>query len=121
MAIYLDGFLIAVPKKNVAAYRRMSAKAGKIWKKYGALEYRECVADDLKVKRPMRSFTKCAGSKPGETVMFSWIVYRSKKQRDQANAKIMKDPKLLEMMQNTPMPFDMKQMAYGGFKAIVDL
>jgi uncharacterized protein YbaA (DUF1428 family) len=121
MAIYVDGFLIAVPKKNIAAYRRMSVKAGKIWKRYGALEYRECVADDLKVKAGMRSFSKSAGAKPGETVMFSWIAYRSRKQRDQVNKKLMKDPQLLAMMKDTPMPFDVKRMAYGGFKTIVDL
>lgn len=121
MPIYVDGFLLSVPKKNLAAYKKMSTQAGRIWKRYGALEYRECVGDDLKVKPKMRSFKQCAEPKAGEVVVFSWIVYRSKKQRDDVNKKIMKDPRIMNMMKDKPMPFDPSRMAYGGFKAIVDL
>ena len=117
---YVDGFLIPVPKKNVAAYRRMSAKAGKVWRELGALEYRECVGDDLAVKVGI-SFPKTAKAKAGETVVFSWIVYKSKAHRDRVNAKIMKDPRIASMMDGQPMPFDVKRMAYGGFKVIVDV
>jgi uncharacterized protein YbaA (DUF1428 family) len=109
-----------VPRKNLAAYRRMSLKAGKVWKEYGALEYRECVGDDLKVKG-VKPFPRQLKTKPGETVVFSWIVYRSKAQRDRINAKVMKDPRLADMMDPKAMPFDVKRMVYGGFKAIVDL
>ena len=116
---YVDGFLIPVPKKNVAAYRRMSAKAGKIWRELGALEYRECVGDDLAVKMGV-PFTRSAKAKAGETVVFSWIVYRSKAERDRVNAKVMKDPRIAKMMEGKAMPFDVKRMAYGGFKVIVD-
>jgi uncharacterized protein YbaA (DUF1428 family) len=121
MARYVDGFLLPVPKKNLDAYRRMSRRAGRIWKKHGALEYRECAGDDLKVKSGMRSFSKGASVKSGETVLFSWIVYRSRKHRDQVNAKVMKDVRLLGMMKNTERPFDVKRMLYGGFRVIVDL
>ena len=121
MARYVDGFLIPVPKKNLAAYRKMSAEAGKIWKEFGALEYMECAADDLRVKGGMTSFRKSAGAKPSDTVFFSFIVYASKAARDRCNAKVMKDPRIAKMMENRKMPFDPKKMAYGGFKAIVDL
>jgi uncharacterized protein YbaA (DUF1428 family) len=116
---YVDGFLIPVPKKNLAAYRKMAAKAGKIWMELGALEYRECVGDDLKIMG-MTSFTKSAGAKPSETVVFSWIVYKTKAHRDRVNAKVMKDPRILKMMNQAAMPFDVTRMAYGGFKTIVD-
>lgn len=116
---YVDGFLIPVPRKNMAAYRRMSAKAGKIWRELGALEYRECVGDDLAVKMGV-SFTKAAKAKPGEVVVFSWIVYTSKAQRDRINAKIMKDPRIAKLMEGKAMPFDMKRMALGGFKVFVE-
>ena len=116
---YVDGFLIPVPKKNLAAYRRIAAKAGKIWRELGALEYRECVGDDLAVKMGV-SFPKAAKAKAGETVVFSWIVYRSKAQRDRVNAKVMKDPRIAKMMEGKAMPFDMKRMAYGGFKVFVE-
>jgi uncharacterized protein YbaA (DUF1428 family) len=115
---YVDGFLIALPKKNIEAYRRMSRKAGKLWKKYGALEYRECIGDDLRIKG-VASFIKSAKAKPGETVVFSWIVYKSRAHRDRVNAKVMKDPMMGAAPE--PMPFDMKRMAWGGFKVIVDL
>jgi len=115
---YVDGFVVPVPKKNVPAYRRMSAKAGKIWKEHGALEYRECVGDDLKVKMGV-PFPRGARVKPGETVFFSWIVYRSKAHRNRVNAKVMKDPRLHAFAKT--MPFDWRRMMVGGFKVLVDL
>jgi uncharacterized protein YbaA (DUF1428 family) len=120
MPAYVDGFVVPVPKKNVAAYRRMSQKAGKIWKELGALEYRECVGDDLKVKFGV-PFTRSPKLKAGETVFFSWIVYKSKAHRNSVNAKIMKDPRIMSMMDGKAMPFDAKRMVYGGFKVIVDV
>ncbi|TVQ77038.1 MAG: DUF1428 domain-containing protein [Bradymonadales bacterium] len=115
---YVDGFVIAVPKKNLARYRRMAQKAGKIWKEFGALEYFECVGDDLKFDFGL-PFPKLVKSKRGETVVFSWIGYRSKGQRDKVNAKVMKDPRIAEMCGAKDMPFNPKRMAYGGFKVIV--
>jgi len=117
---YVDGFVLPVPKKNVAAYRRMSTAAGKVWREHGALEYRECRGDDLKVKTGA-SFPRVAKSKPGETVFFSWIVYKSRAHRDRVNAKVMKDKRLAKMMDPGAMPFDPKRMAYGGFEVLVDL
>lgn len=117
---YVDGFVIPVPRKNLPAYRRMSHKAGKIWREYGALEYRECVGDDLKVKG-MKGFPALVKPKPGETVVFSWIVYKSRAHRDRVNAQVMKDPRLANMMDPKSMPFDAKRMVYGGFKTVVDL
>lgn len=114
---YVDGFVIPVPKKNVQAYRRIALKAGKIWREYGALEFRECVGDDLAVKG-MMPFPRRLKLKPGETVMFSWIVYKSRAHRDRVNAKVMKDPRLADMDPRT-MPFDVKRMSYGGFKVLV--
>jgi uncharacterized protein YbaA (DUF1428 family) len=118
MARYVDGFVLPVPKKNVEAYRRMSANAGKIWREHGALEYRECVGDDLKAKWGA-PFPRVARVKPGETVFFSWIVFKSRAHRDRVNAKVMKDPRLGNMDPKS-MPFDVKRMAYGGFKVLVD-
>ena len=117
---YVDGFLLPVPKKNLDAYRRMSQKAGKVWREHGALEYRECIGDDMKVKG-MKSFPGQLKPKPGETVVFSWIVYKSRTHRDRVNAKVMKDPRLADMMDPKSMPFDSKRMVYGGFKVLVDL
>jgi uncharacterized protein YbaA (DUF1428 family) len=117
---YVDGFLLVVPKKNLQAYRRMAQKAGKIWKEHGALEYRECAGDDLKVKFGL-PFPKMMKLKAGETPVFSWIVYKSRAHRDSVNAKVMKDPRMNEMGDPKSMPFDMKRMAYGGFKVLVDL
>jgi uncharacterized protein YbaA (DUF1428 family) len=117
---YVDGFLLVVPKKNMPAYRRMSQKAGKIWKEHGALEYRECAGDDLKVKFGL-PFPKLMKLKAGETPVFSWIVYKSKAHRDSVNAKVMKDPRMNSMGDKDSMPFDLKRMAYGGFKVLVDL
>ena len=118
MALYVDGFLIPIPKKNLAAYKRMAKVASQVWRKHGSLEYRECIGDDLKTKG-MKSFVKSAGAKSGETVIFSWIVYKSRAHRDLVNKKVMKDPRLTAMM-GKPMPFDMKRMMYGGFKVIVE-
>jgi uncharacterized protein YbaA (DUF1428 family) len=116
---YVDGFVLAVPKKNLATYTRLSRAAGKVWREYGALEYRECAGDDLKTKMGL-PFPRLAKAKPGETVVFSWIVYKSRADRDRVNAKVMKDPRITKTM-NAPMPFDVKRMAYGGFKVIVDV
>lgn len=115
---YVDGFVLPVPKKSVAAYRRMAQMGAKLWKKYGALEFRECVGDDLNVKMGM-SFKRVMKLKPGETVFFSYIVYKSRAHRDRVNAKVMKDPSMAEM-DPTSMPFNPRRMAYGGFKVIVD-
>jgi len=119
MARYVDGFVIPVPKKNVQAYRRMAKVAGKVWRDHGALEYRECVGDDLKVKMGV-AFPRLAKLKPGETVVFSWIVYKSRAHRNQVNAKVMKDPRLAKFMDPKKMPFDFKRTAYGGFKILVE-
>ena len=116
---YVDGFVLPVPKKNLKAYRRLSQQAGKIWMKHGALEYKECVGDDLENKCGP-PFPRIVKLKPGETVVFAYIVYKSRKHRDQVNAKVMKDPSIEAVMKDTPMPFDMKRMAYGGFKVFVD-
>jgi uncharacterized protein YbaA (DUF1428 family) len=119
MARYVDGFIVPVPKKNVDAYRRMATAAGKIWREHGALEFRECVAEDVKVGK-LTSFPRSVMRKPGETVMFSWIVYKSRADRDRINAKVMKDPRLKEMMEGKNMPFDPKRMIYGGFEMLVE-
>jgi uncharacterized protein YbaA (DUF1428 family) len=116
---YVDGFVLAVPKKKLAAYRRLSQSAGKVWREHGALEYRECVGDDLSVKMGV-PFPRLAKVKPGETVVFSWIVYKSRAARDRVNAKVMKDPRITKTMKQ-PMPFDVKRMAYGGFTVFVDV
>lgn len=115
---YIDGFVLVVPKKKIAAYKKMAARAATVWKDHGALDYRECVGDDLKVKMGL-PFPKLAKTKAGETVVFSYIVYRSRAHRDKVNAKVMKDKRLFEGMPKE-MPFDMKRMAYGGFKTLVE-
>ena len=117
---YVDGFVLPVPKKNLGAYRRLARKAGKIWMEYGALEYVECVADDVK-RGKFTSFPQSVKLKPGEVVWFSWIIYKSRKHRDQVNAKVMKDPRLAATMDPKAMPFDIKRMIYGGFRSMVDL
>ena len=119
MARYVDGFVVPVPKKNVEKYRRIAQKAGKIWLEHGALEYVECVGDDVKPGKHT-SFPQSVKLKPSEVVWFSWIVYKSRKHRDRVNAKVMKDPRLACMMDPKAMPFDCKRMAYGGFKVIVE-
>ena len=116
---YVDGFLVAVPKRKMNAYLQIARKAGRIWKEHGALEYREAVGDDLKIKMGM-PFPKAIRAKAGETVVFSWIVYKSRPHRDSVNKKVMKDKRLASMMDPKSMPFDMKRMAYGGFKIAVD-
>ena len=117
---YVDGYVLPVPKKNLAVYRRMAQKAGKVWLEYGALEFRECVGDDLKTKMAA-SFPQTIRLKKGEAVVFSWIAFKSRAHRDIVNAKVMKDPRLAKMMDLKAMPFDSRRMVYGGFKTIVDL
>lgn len=117
---YADGYVVPVPKEKLPAYRRMAQKAGKIWKEHGALEFRECVAEDVKVGK-LTSFPRSVKLKPDETVVFSWIVFKSRADRDRVNAKVMKDPRLTSMMNLKDMPFDAKRMIYGGFEVIVDL
>lgn len=116
---YVDGFLLPVPKKNISTYRRMARKAGRIWREHGALQFRECVGDDLNIKMGL-PFPRAMKLKPNETVLFSWIVYKSRAHRDRVNAKAMKDPRIANMDPNG-MPFDVKRMCYGGFKVLVDL
>jgi uncharacterized protein YbaA (DUF1428 family) len=120
MPKYIDGFVIPVPKKNVDAYLRMSKKAGRVWREHGALEYRECIGEDLGAKMGM-PFGKLTKTKPTETVVFSWIVYKSRAHRDRVNAKVMKDPRIAKMMGPDAMPFDPKRMSYGGFEIRVDM
>jgi uncharacterized protein YbaA (DUF1428 family) len=118
-ASYVDGFVLAIPKRNLAAYRQMAKKAGKVWRDHGALEYRECIGDDLNTKWGI-NFPRLIKVKPGETVAFSWIVFKSRSDRNRVNAKVMKDPRLASMMNEKSMPFDMKRMSYGGFKILVE-
>ncbi|HJS33228.1 MAG TPA: DUF1428 domain-containing protein [Alphaproteobacteria bacterium] len=117
---YVDGFIVPVPKKNLPAYRRMAQKAGKVWREHGALEVKECIADDVKVGK-LTSFPRSVKLKAGETVVFAWITYKSRAQRDRVNAKVMKDPRLAEMMDPRGIPFDGKRLIYGGFKTFIDL
>lgn len=116
---YVDGFLLSVTKTKLAAYRKMARSGGKIWKEHGALEYRECVLDDPR-SGPMRPFPVVARAKRGEVVVFSWIVFRSKAHRNRVNARVMKDSRM-DAFAGLPMPFDMRRMAYGGFRILVDL
>ena len=116
---YVDGFVLAVPKKNLADYRKIARAAGKVWRKYGALQYVEAVGDDLEVKFGV-SFNKIVKPKKGETIVFSWIVYKSRAHRDKVNAQVMSDPQIKKAMEKGPMPFDVKRMAYGGFKFLVE-
>ncbi len=116
---YVDGFIVPVPKKNLAAYRRQARKAGKVWREHGALDYKEYIADDVKVGK-LTSFPRSVKLKPGETVIFSWIAYKSRAHRDSVNAKIMKDPRLADMMNPKSAPFDARRMIYGGFKVLLD-
>jgi uncharacterized protein YbaA (DUF1428 family) len=116
---YVDGYVLPVPKKNVAAYRRMAQKAGKVWREHGALEFIECVADDVKPGKHT-SFPQSVKLKPGETVVFSWIVFTSRAHRDRVNAKVMKEPRLANMMDPKAMPFDGKRMFWRGFKVLFE-
>ena len=121
MAHYVDGYVLPVPRKKLGAYRRMARIGGKIWLDHGALDYKECVGDDLKVMPGFgMSFARLARLKPGEVVVFSYIVYKSRAHRDQVKAKVMKDPRMNEAADVNNMPFDMKRMAVGGFKVIVE-
>ena len=116
---YVDGFVTPVPKKKLAAYRRMSQHAAKVWRDHGALEFRECVADDVSWGK-RTSFLRAVKQKSGETVFFSYIVYKSRADRDRVNAKAMKDKRLAGMMNPKTLPFDAKRMIWGGFKVVVD-
>ena len=116
---YVDGYVLPVPKKNLQAYRRMAQKAGKIWREHGALDYKECAGDDLNVKWGV-PFPRTMKAKPAETIVFAYVVFKSRAHRDQVNAKVMKDPRLAASMGNSGMPFDSKRMVYGGFKVLVD-
>ena len=115
---YIDGFVVPVPKRNLKAYRRLSTKAGKVWREHGAVDYWECVADDVKAGK-QTSFPRSVKLKPGETVLFSWIVYKSRAHRDQVNAEVMADPRISDMMDGRKAPFDGRRMIYGGFKSFV--
>ena len=120
MAKYVDGFVLIVPKKNIPAYAKMAQKAGRLWREHGALEYRECMGEDMKVQFGL-PFPKLAKVKKGEAVIFSWIVYKSRKHRDLVNKKVMADPRIHQMCDPTNMPFDVKRMSYGGFDVLVDI
>ena len=115
---YVDGFVVAVPEKNLAEYKKMARKAGKIWMEHGAVSYIECVGDDVPVGK-VTSFTKAVNLKRGETVVFAWITYKSKRDRDAVNKKVMADPRLEMDMKNAP--FDASRMIYGGFKPVIEL
>ena len=116
---YVDGYVLPVPKAKIAVYRRIAQKAGRIWRDHGALDYKECVGDDLDVKWGV-PFPRNMKLKSGETVIFAYVVFKSRAHRDRVNAKVMKDPRLAASMEASSMPFDTKRMVYGGFKVIVD-
>lgn len=117
---YVDGFVVPVPKKNLAAYKRMARKAGKIWREHGALHYMECLADDVKPGK-VTSFPQAVKLKSDEVVVFSWIIYASRRERDRINKKVMADPRLSQMMNPKALPFDGTRMFWGGFKPIIEL
>jgi uncharacterized protein YbaA (DUF1428 family) len=117
---YVDGFVLPVPKKNLAAYRAIARKAGKLWKEYGALEYIECVEDDVQPGK-RTSFPQAVKRKPDEVVVLAWIVYKSRAQRDRINAKVMADPRMSAICPPGQMPFDGTRMFWGGFKPIVQM
>jgi|SRR3989344_314532 len=120
---YVDGFVLVIQNKNLSAYKKMAQWAGKIWKKHGALDYKECIQDDINPKTmgmKVLTFPKLTKAKKNETIVFSYIVYKSRKHRDEVNTKVMKDPVMNDpKYKDKPMPFDMKRMSYGGFKTIV--
>jgi uncharacterized protein YbaA (DUF1428 family) len=120
MPRYVDGFLVPLPKRNVDTYRRQARKAGKVWIEHGALEVRECIADDVP-RGEVTSFPRGLDLKRSEVVVFSWIVYKSRAHRDRVNAKVMADPRLADMMDSDAMPFDAQRMVYGGFDTLVHL
>ena len=117
---YVDGFVVPVPKKKLATYKKMAKLASKVWREHGAIQYFECLADDVK-KGKWTSFPRSVKLKPSETVVFSFIVYKSRKDRDRVNAKVMADPRLNSMMDGSTMPFDGKRMIYGGFKTFIEV
>jgi uncharacterized protein YbaA (DUF1428 family) len=117
---YVDGYVLPVAKKNVAAYRRLARKSGRIWREHGALEFRECIGDDLDVKM-LLPFPRAMKIKPGETVFFSWIVFKSRAHRDRVNAKVWNDPRLAGSMDMKSMPFDARRTMYAGFRILVDV
>lgn len=118
---YVDGYVIVIPKKNLEAYKKMATVGAKVWMKYGALDYKECVIEDAKPPHVVLPFGKLANAGKNETVVFSYILYKSRAHRDMVNKKVMKDPMMdQKKWENKPMPFDMKRMAYGGFEVIVD-
>jgi uncharacterized protein YbaA (DUF1428 family) len=121
MPLYVDGFVIPIPKKNAAAYRRIAQRAGKIWREHGALEYRECVGEDVKPGKHT-SFPQSVKLEKGEVVWFSWIVFKSRKHRDQVNAAVMQDPRIAKIMDpGGQATFDGKRLVYGGFEVAVDV
>jgi uncharacterized protein YbaA (DUF1428 family) len=115
---YVDGFVLPVPKKKIGEYKKIAKLASKVWRDHGALDYRECVADDVP-KGKVTSFPRSVKAKPSETVVFAWITYKSRKQRDSILKKVMADKRLAKFMDPKAMPFDMKRMFWGGFKTIV--
>jgi uncharacterized protein YbaA (DUF1428 family) len=119
MAFYVDGYVLPVPKKHLGAYRRMARTGAKVWRKHGALQYMECTGDDLNPKWAGIKFPRTVRLKAGETVIFSFVVFKSRAHRDRVNARVMKDPSLSQAMKDSPMPFDARRMAYGGFKVLV--
>ena len=120
MAHYVDGFVVPVPKRKLKAYVALARRAGKVWREYGALGYYECVADDVKWGK-RTSFPRSVKLKPSEVAFFSWITYKSRQQRDRIMAKVMKDPRLADMMDTKNLPFDAKRMIWGGFKTVVEM
>jgi uncharacterized protein YbaA (DUF1428 family) len=116
---YVDGFVVPVPKRKLDAYRRMAKRAARVWREHGALEYVECIADDVKVGK-RTSFPRSVKLKPGETVVFAWVAYKSRAHRDRVNKKVMKDPRLADMMDPKSLPFDAKRMFWGGFKRLLE-
>jgi uncharacterized protein YbaA (DUF1428 family) len=117
---YVDSFILPLPKRNIEAYRKVAKKAGSIWREHGALEYHECLADDIKVGE-VTSFPQSVNMHSDETVVFAWIVYESRAHRDAVNARVMKDPRMADMMKPEAMPFDGKRMFFGGFETLVEL
>lgn len=117
---YVDGFVVPLPKKNIETYREISSKFGAIWREHGALQFRECIADDVKPGK-LTSFPQSVNLEPDETVVFSWIVYESRAHRDEVNDRVMQDPRMADMMKPENMPFDGKRMIYGGFEVLIDL
>jgi uncharacterized protein YbaA (DUF1428 family) len=116
---YVDGFVLPVPKKKVEAYKRMAKKAGKVWREHGAIEFKECIADDVPMGK-LTSFPRSVKRKPNETVIFSYIVYKSRAHRDRVMAKVMQDKRIADMMNTKDLPFDAKRMIHGGFKVLVE-